>query len=119
MQAPTPEHEPETPSQRRTRSRRPFSLSEKIAIVRESLIPGVTAAHVARRHQLSLNLLYYWRRVYRDIAAADHEAAAAGASPDEQRIADLRVQVRNLERLLGQRTLEVALLREQLDGGKR
>ena len=118
MQAPTPEHEPETPSTRRARSRRPFTLSEKIAIVRESLAPGVTAAHVARTHELSLNLLYYWRRVYRDIAAADLEAAS-GASPDEQRLADLRLQIRNLERLLGQRTLEVALLREQLDGSKR
>jgi transposase len=97
------------------RSRRPFSLSEKVAIVRETLMPGVTAAHVARRHQISLNLLYYWRRVYKDIAAADLEAAQA-ASPGEQHLADLRLQVRNLERLLGQRTLEVALLREQLEG---
>ena len=29
-------------------------------------------------------------------------------------LADLRLQVRNLERLLGQRTLEIALLREKL-----
>ena len=99
----------------RSRSRRPFSLSEKIAIVRETLAPGVTSAEVARRHGIHLNLLYYWRRVYRDLAAADLEAAQA-ATPDEQRLADLRLQVRNLERLLGQRTLEVALLREQLDG---
>ncbi|HUP98319.1 MAG TPA: transposase [Usitatibacter sp.] len=96
------------------RSRRSRSLSEKIAIVRETLLPGVTAAHVARRHQISLNLLYYWRRVYKDIAAAEIEAADA-ASPDEQQLADLRLQVRNLERLLGQRTLEVAMLREQLE----
>jgi len=102
----------------RPRSRRPFSLSEKIAIVRETLVPGVTSAHVARRHGIHLNLLYYWRRVYRDLASADLEAAQA-STPDEQRLADLRLQVRNLERLLGQRTLEVALLREQLEGPKR
>lgn len=101
----------------RARSRRPFSLSEKIAIVRETLVPGVTASHVARRHGIHLNLIYYWRRVYKDLAEADIEAAKA-ATPDEQRLADLRLQVRNLERLLGQRTLEVALLREQLDGAK-
>jgi transposase len=109
-------HEPTAGS--RSRSRRPFSLSEKIAIVRETLLPGVTSAEVARRHGLHLNLLYYWRRVYKDLAAADVEAAQA-ATPDEQRLADLRLQVRNLERLLGQRTLEVALLREQLEGNKR
>ena len=100
------------------RSRRSRTLSEKIAIVRETMLPGVTAAHVARRHHISLNLLYYWRRVYKDIAAAELEAAQA-ASPDEQQLADLRLQVRNLERLLGQRTLEVALLREQLEDLKR
>jgi transposase len=102
----------------RSRGRRAFSLSEKIAIVRETLVPGMTSAQVARRHGIHLNLLYYWRRVYKDLAAADLEAALA-ATPDEQRLADLRLQVRNLERLLGQRTLEVALLREQLEGHKR
>jgi transposase len=86
--------------------------------VRETLLPGVTAAHVARRHNVSLNLLYYWRRVYKDIAVAELEAAQ-GASADDQQLADLRLQVRNLERLLGQRTLEVAMLREQLEGAKR
>lgn len=100
------------------RTRRSRSLSEKIAIVRETLLPGVTAAHVARQHGISLNLLYYWRRVYKDIAGAELEAAEA-ATPDEQQLADLRLQVRNLERLLGQRTLEVALLREQLENASR
>ena len=102
----------------RSKSRRLYSLSEKIAIVRETLKPGVTSAYVARRHGIHLNLIYYWRRVYKDLAEADLEAARA-ATPDEQRLADLRLQVRNLERLLGQRTLEVALLREQLEGAKR
>ena len=116
MQATPPQ--PETRAPGTGRSRRSRTLSEKIAIVRETLLPGVTAAHVARQHHISLNLLYYWRRVYKDIAAAELEAAQA-ASPDEQQLADLRLQVRNLERLLGQRTLEVALLREQLEGAKR
>ena len=35
----------------------------------KTLVASARAAHVARTHQLSLNLLYYWRRVYRDIAA--------------------------------------------------
>ena len=108
----------ESPPRSTARIRRARSLSEKIAIVRETLIPGVTAAHVARRHGVSINLLYYWRRVYKDIAAVDFEAAEA-SSPDEHAIAELRLQVRNLERLLGQRTLEVALLREQLEGKNR
>ena len=85
------------------------SLTEKIAIVRESMAPGASAAGVARRHQISVNVLYYWRKVYRELLNADLSGVARGGD-----VSDLELQVRNLERLLGQRTLEVALLRERL-----
>ena len=87
---------------------------EKIAIVRESLTPGMSAAHVAKRHGIALNVLYYWRKVYREIAMMDLTGPGGSASHDHAEIADLRLQVRNLERLLGQRTLEIALLKEKL-----
>ena len=89
------------------------SLSEKIAIVRESLSPGMSAAHVAKRHQIALNVLYYWRKVYRDVISADLTAPGQ-AKAEESEVADLKLQVRNLERLLGQRTLEVAILKDKL-----
>ncbi len=85
------------------------SLMEKLAIVRESMAAGASAAQVARRHQVSANVLYYWRKVYRELLDAD--LADVSLKND---VADLELQVRNLERLLGQRTLEVALLRERL-----
>jgi len=47
---------------RTPRTQRRFTLSEKLAIVRESMAPGITASHVARRHGVALNLLYYWRK---------------------------------------------------------
>lgn len=97
----------------RTRTHRRFTLSEKIAIVRESMQPGVSASFVARRHRIAVNVLYYWRKAYRDVIDTDLTRAAPGPSTDQQ-IEDLRLQVRNLERLLGQRTLEIALLREKL-----
>ena len=95
------------------RTHRRFTLSEKIAIVRESLAPGVSASYVARRHRIAVNVLYYWRKAYKDVVSTDLTQAAPGPSTDQQ-LEDLRLQVRNLERLLGQRTLEVALLRERL-----
>jgi transposase len=85
------------------------SLTEKLAIVRESLAPGDTVAGVARKHGVSANVLHYWRKVYRDVVRADLGVAAL-----QDDIADLELQVRNLERLLGQRTLEVAVLRDKL-----
>jgi transposase len=98
------------------RTHRRFTLSEKIAIVRESLAPGVSASYVARRHRIAVNVLYYWRKAYRDVIDTDLTRAAPGPSKDQQ-VDDLRLQVRNLERLLGQRTLEIALLREKLGKG--
>ena len=100
--------EPETP-----RTHRRFTLSEKIAIVRESMTPGVSASYVARRHRIAVNVLYYWRKAYKDVLATDLTKVDAGTSVDPQ-VEDLRLQVRNLERLLGQRTLEIALLKEKL-----
>jgi transposase len=101
-----------TAGPRGTRHRR--SLTEKIAIVRESMMPGMSAAHVAKRHQIALNVLYYWRKVYRELVDTDLTAGAKPAAGMASEIADLQLQVRNLERLLGQRTLEVALLKEKL-----
>ena len=95
------------------RTVRRLTLSEKIAIVRESMAPGVVAAHVARRHGIALNVLYYWRKVYREVAQTDLAKAPHDAAESE--LADLRLQVRNLERLLGQRTLEIALLKARLE----
>ena len=62
-----------------------------------------------KRHQISANVLYYWRKVYRELLDADLADIASKTD-----VADLELQVRNLERLLGQRTLEVAMLREKL-----
>jgi len=55
------------------------SLSEKIVMVRESLQPGTTAAHVAKKHGVALNVLYYWRKAYRDLV----DTELSGVAPDE------------------------------------
>ena len=96
------------------RTVRRFTLSEKIAIVRESLVPGVVGAHVARRHGIALNVLYYWRKVYSEVARTDLTSVDGENDAAQAELADLRLQVRNLERLLGQRTLEIALLKARL-----
>jgi transposase len=42
------------------------SLTEKLEIVRESLIPGASAADVAKTNGISLSMLYRWRKAYRE-----------------------------------------------------
>ena len=96
-----------------SRTHKRFTLTEKIAIVRESMAPGVSASYVARRHRIAVNVLYYWRKAYKDVLDTDLTKVSASPVTDPQ-LDDLRLQVRNLERLLGQRTLEIALLKEKL-----
>lgn len=100
-------------TQHKYRSARRYTLSQKIGIVRESLSPGVRVSHVAQKHGLARNVLYYWRKVYREMAQVDLEVAQREGD-DAAELADLKLQVRNLERLLGRRTLELSMLRERL-----
>ena len=88
------------------------SLTRKLEIVRESLVPGASVAAVARAHGISFSMLYRWRKTYREMVATD--LTRSQEPPPADNLASLRLQVRNLERLLGQRMLEIALLRERL-----
>src|SRR5690348_10483745 len=54
--------------------RRTWSADVKARIVAESLAPGVTACGVARRHGLSPQQLFAWRREARRRAVEDGEA---------------------------------------------
>lgn len=103
---------------RRVSRPRRFTLSEKLSIVREASRPGVKFAHIERKYGLGKNVLAYWRKVYRDLAEAQVRAELATApTTTSDELAALRVQVRNLERLLGQKTLEIDMLRGQLEHG--
>jgi transposase len=88
-------------------------LTEKLEIVRESLLPGVSVAEVSRAHGVSVRVLNRWRKAYGDMVGTDL-TGSSGERDAAGSVAGLRLQVRNLERLLGQRTLELALLRERL-----
>ena len=45
--------------------RRRWSVAEKLAVVQASLVPGVTMAEVARRHGVTRQQVYDWRRAVR------------------------------------------------------
>ena len=42
--------------------RRMRTVEEKLRIVQETLMPGISVAAVARRHGVNANLLFSWRR---------------------------------------------------------
>ena len=106
---------PEAAGAEAHRSARDFSLAEKLRIVHEANTPGVKFRYVERKYGLGKNVLAYWRRAYGGLTEAvlGETLRAGGQSPE---VVALRLQVERLERLLGQKTLELELLRA---GGQR
>ena len=93
--------------------RRRFTTEQKLAIVAESMQPGMSISYVARQHGLSPSLVFRWRRLMSEggreaIRADDEVVPAAEARRLEER-------VRDLERLLGRKTMEVEILKEALE----
>src|SRR5215472_6344158 len=96
------------------RQRRRWSTEEKAQIVQETYAPGMSVSLVARQHGIALNQLFGWRRLH----AAAGALSAVGAREEVVLASDYRAlqhQVRELQRLLGKKTLENEILREALD----
>jgi len=53
---------------RSRRRRRRWSEAQKRRIVAESYQPGISVSVVARRHDVNANLVFSWRRQYRELA---------------------------------------------------
>lgn len=93
--------------------RRRWTAAEKVAIVQETYEPGVTVSLVARRHGIAPNQLFHWRKL-----AAQGALTAAGRGEEVVPASDYRAlqnQVRELQRLLGKKTLEAEVLKEALE----
>ena len=93
--------------------RRRFTAEQKLAVVAETMQPGMSISYVARHHGLSPSLVFRWRRL---MTEGGHEAVRA--DDDVVPAADVRrleERVRELERLLGRKTMEVEILKEALD----
>src|SRR5205814_9319930 len=93
--------------------RRRFSTDLKLAVVTETMQPGMTISYVARRHGLSPSLIFRWRRLMseggKQAVRADEEVVAASE------LRRLQERVRELERLLGRKTMEAEILKDALE----
>lgn len=93
--------------------RRRWSAEEKVAIVQETYTPGASVSMVARRHGVAPNQVFNWRRLYSEGALS-----AVGAGEEVVPVSEYRAlqqQVRELQRLLGKKTLETEILRDALE----
>jgi transposase len=90
--------------------RRCRSAAEKVRLVEETLEPGMSVSFVARKHGVSPSLLFRWRQ---RMAEGSREAVrddddVIGAA----KVRHLAERVRELERLLGRKTMEVEILKD-------
>ena len=107
--APSPRGEVITSVQRRRR----WSTAEKVRLVEEAMQPGSSVSFVARRYGLSPSLLFTWKR---RMLEGGREAVQANEDVvGTSKVRELEKRVRDLERLLGRKTMEVEILKEALD----
>ena len=92
--------------------RRRWTTEQKLQIIEESFLPDETVSSVARRRGVAPNLLYRWRRLLTEggAAAVGSDEPVVGSSE----VRRLEERVRDLERLLGRKTMEVEILKEAL-----
>ena len=76
-----------------------FSAEEMVAIVREA--DRVPVAEVAKRHGISQQTIYLWRRRFGQLEASD-----------VKRLKALEAENARLKKLVAERDLEIAVMRE-------
>jgi transposase len=92
--------------------RRRWTAAEKARMVEESSQPGMSVSYVARRHGVAPNLLFRWRKLMAEGGKTALDAGEQVVSITEVRA--LKKQIRELERLLGKKTMQVEILREAI-----
>lgn len=92
--------------------RRRWSAAEKVRLVEEAMQPGMSVSFVARRAGIAPSQLFAWKRRMLEggHAAVEADEDVVGAS----HVRDLEKRVRELERLLGRKTMENEILKEAL-----
>jgi len=93
--------------------RRRYSAEEKQRMVQETYQPGMTLSHVARAHGISPSLLFRWRKLAGagalQAVRADEAVVPASEYQEAQR------QIKELQRLLGKKTLENEIPKEAVE----
>lgn len=91
-------------------------MDEKRQIIEETYLPGYSVSQVARKYGITPSQLFYWRRMM-------EEGALKGISSQEElvpksQVRELEKRLREMERILGKKTLENEILKEGLRIGR-
>ena len=93
--------------------RRHWSSAEKLRIIEETLEGRESISVVARRNGVAPNLLYRWRKLMLEggsVAVTGDDDVTSNKT-----VRQMENRIRELERQLGRKTLEVEILKEAVD----
>ena len=93
--------------------RRRWLSPEKLRIVEETLDSRESISVVARRNGVAPNLLYRWRRLM--LEGGSITVVGDDDVTSNRTVRQMEERIRELERQLGRKTLEVEILNEALD----
>jgi transposase len=93
--------------------RRRWTPEEKRLMVEEAESPGMSVSAVARKYGIHPNQLFRWRKLMDEGALCAVKAGEAVVPSSE--VTSLKKRVRELERLLGRKTMEVEILKEAME----
>ena len=93
--------------------RRRWSVQEKAALVKETYEPGMSVSLVARKHGISASQLFNWRKLEREGALVAVHSGESVVPASE--LAAARAQIAQLQRMLGKKTMEAEILREEVE----
>ena len=93
--------------------RRRFTAEEKRKIVEETTAPGQSVSAVSRRYGVSPSLVFKWRRLVEEGTMSSLGADEPVVPESEVKV--LKNRIRELERLLGRKTLENEVLKDAIE----
>lgn len=99
-----------------TSKRKRWTPYEKQQIVQETYHPGVTVSYIARRHGIPPSQLFYWRKMMENGALTSIKNEEEVVPMSE--VNALKKRIKQLERALGQKTLDNEILREAVKIGR-
>ena len=92
---------------------RRWPAAEELRIMEETMFDGESISAVARRNGVAPNLLYRWRKLMLEggsIAVAEDDGVTCNKA-----VREMENGIRELERQLGRKTMEIEILEEALD----
>ena len=93
--------------------RRRYTAQQKRALIDDAPKPGGSISETARRYSVAPSLLFQWKRVMDDATKKGLKANEQVVPKSEPKKAKARI--RELERMLGKKTMEAEILKEAVE----